>query len=217
MPRVMGSSLDLVARRLDGTSFPVDVSLGTVTHDDIELVAAAVRDVSEQVDAQRALAASAFIVDSSHDAIYVLDSDRRVTAWNRAAARLTGRRAGDVLGQVVERPLGLVDPDLEIDLVERARLGEQLDHFRTEVVRTDGSRVPVCLALAAVRDRHGKVIGTSGVARDITEEVTARNRPSKRSRTPSPRRSASAGSDSGSMTSDPARCSGHRACTRSPA
>ncbi len=172
-PRVMGGNRDLVARRIDGTTFPVDVSLGTLEVGDERVVVAAVRDITDQVEAQRTLAASAFIVEASRDAIYILDSDRIVRSWNRGAERLTGRRAADVVGTVVDRPLGLVDPELETELIERCRLGERLDHYRTSIVRTDGSLVPVSLALEAIRDRRGRVVGTSGVARDITEEITA--------------------------------------------
>ena len=172
-PRVMGSNRDLVARRIDGTTFPVDVSLGTLDVGDDRMVVAAVRDITEQVEAQRTLAASAFIVEASQDAIYILDSDRTVLSWNQGAERLTGRRAADVVGTVAEHPLGLVDPDLETALIERCRLGERLDHYRTSIVRTDGSLVPVSLALDAIRDGRGRVVGTSGVARDITEEITA--------------------------------------------
>ena len=172
-PRVMGSNRDLVARRIDGTTFPVDVSLGTLEVGGERMVVAAVRDITGQVEAQRTLAASAFIVEASEDAIYILDSDRVVLSWNRGAERLTGRHAADVVGTVVHHPLGLVDPELESELIERCRLGERLDHYRTSIVRTDGSLVPVSLALEAIRDRRGRVVGTSGVARDITEEITA--------------------------------------------
>ncbi len=172
-PRVMGGNRDLVARRIDGTTFPVDVSLGTLLRGPEQVVVAAVRDITDQVEAQRSLAASAFIVEASQDAIYLLDSDRVVVSWNRGAERLTGRLAAEVVGTVADRPLGLVDPDLEAELIERCRLGERLDHYRTSIVRTDGSLVPVSLALEAVRDRRGRVVGTSGVARDITEEITA--------------------------------------------
>lgn len=172
-PRPMGTGQDLVARRPDGTEFPVDVSLGVVEVDGETLVAVAVRDVTEQADAQRALAASAFIVDSSQDAIYSLDASGAVTTWNRAAELLTGRRAEEMLGVVTDRPLHLVPSAGEAGLIERARSGELIQRHHVELLRIDGTAVPISLTMAAIRDTRGRVVGTSGIARDITEEVTA--------------------------------------------
>jgi PAS domain S-box-containing protein len=46
--RAMGAGLQLAARRKDGTEFPADIALSTLTTRDGMLVTAAVRDVSEQ-------------------------------------------------------------------------------------------------------------------------------------------------------------------------
>ncbi len=52
-PRPMGTDLDLVARRLDGTEFPVDVSLNTIAVTAGTLVVAFVRDATERRRAER--------------------------------------------------------------------------------------------------------------------------------------------------------------------
>ncbi len=171
-PRPMGTGLQLRARRLDGSEFAVDVSLGLIDVDGEQLVSAALRDVTDRVEAQRALASSAYIVDHSHDAIYSLDADGVITTWNHTAELLTGRDGTEMMGSRTRHPLGLVDPAEEDVLIARAERGELIHRHRTELRRADGLTVPVDLSLSAIRDDRDRVVGMSGIARDITEEVT---------------------------------------------
>ena len=171
-PRPMGTGLQLRARRLDGSEFDVDVSLGLIDVDGQQLVSAALRDVTDRVEAQRALASSAYIVDHSHDAIYSLDADGVITTWNHTAELLTGRDGTEMMGARTRHPLGLVDPGEEDVLIARAERGELIHRHRTELRRTDGLTVPIDLSLSAIRDDRNRVVGMSGIARDITEETT---------------------------------------------
>src|SRR5262249_60396276 len=57
----------------------------------------------------------------------------------------------------------------ENDVLARLRRGEAVRHFETVRVRKDGTHVDVSLTISPVRNRRGKVVGASKIARDISE------------------------------------------------
>jgi PAS domain S-box-containing protein len=110
----------------------------------------------------------AAIVDSSDDAIIGQTLDGRIASWNKGAHKLYGYSAEEVVG----KPLSVLIPDDHIDeapaLIDRLARGEVIEHFETERLRKDGSRVDVSLTISPVRDPDGEIIGASKIARDIT-------------------------------------------------
>jgi signal transduction histidine kinase len=70
--------------------------------------------------------------------------------------------------------LGVVDVTDEIpQILERLGRGERIEHYETQRLRKDGSRVDVSLTISPIRDPSGRIIGASKIARDITESRRA--------------------------------------------
>lgn len=111
----------------------------------------------------------AAIVDSSDDAIISKDLNGVVTSWNRAAERLFGYAAEEMIGRSI---LTVIPPDLqheEPEILSNLRAGRKIDHYETMRVRKDGERISVSLTISPIYDDNGTVIGASKIARDVTE------------------------------------------------
>ena len=109
------------------------------------------------------------IVDSSDDAIVAKTLDGVITSWNRAAERMFGWTAAEAVG----RPITIIIPPdrlaEEVEVLARIRRGEAVDHFETIRVTKDGRQLPISVTVSPIRDSHGRIIGASKIARDITE------------------------------------------------
>ena len=109
----------------------------------------------------------AAIIESSHDAI-VGTLDGAITSWNPGAELMYGYVATEAVGQ----PISLIIPAHCMDeaehIFERIRQGNRVDHFETERLAKGGHIIRVSLTASPVRDRTGKVVGASTVARDIS-------------------------------------------------
>jgi PAS domain S-box-containing protein len=130
-------------------------------------------DVHEQKQAAETRERLAAIVDSSDDAIIGQTLEGVITSWNRSAERLYGYTAAEAIGQ----PIGLLVPrdvpDEIPQILARLQQGERVDHYETQRVRKDGTRLDVSLTLSPIRDSTGRVIGASKIARDITARKRA--------------------------------------------
>jgi PAS domain S-box-containing protein len=115
----------------------------------------------------------AAIVDSSEDAIVSKDLNGIVTSWNKAAERIFGYSAEEMIG----RPIATIAAPEVLDemprILDRVRRGEHIEHYETVRRRKEGEKIHVALTISPIRDASGRIVGASKIARDITDRKLA--------------------------------------------
>ncbi|MEU4494858.1 PAS domain-containing protein [Streptomyces sp. NPDC023998] len=163
----------MIARRTDGSEFPVEVTSasledGREAYDSYsgytgdELLMLVVRDLSGTVDTEAELARSQrqteMILRAASEGVVGTDTDGRVVLVNPAAAQILGFRASDLGGQELHPLILHSRADGEPFPYEGSPLADTLKSGRKHRVRgqvlwaKNGSKVAVDLTTAPVRD-----------------------------------------------------------------
>ena len=166
--------------RADGTVRLSGLMLD-VTEDNGELEAIAAGTVAADAVASRSGAMHESIVDNLHDGVYYVDTERRISYWNRGAERLTGYRAVDVVGRhCYDNILCHVD-GRGANLCKRGcpLLATMQDGVGRNVVvglrHADGSRRPVETRTAPIRTPDDRIIGGVEIFTDATGLIEAQD------------------------------------------
>src|SRR5215813_6968356 len=162
-------------RRQDGEClWVIDSATPRFSHDGefLGYIGSAV-DITERKLSETASAQLASIVESSNDAIISKDLNGIITSWNKGAQKLFGYAADEVIG----KPVKILFPEDRLDeetrILERMRRGERVEHYDTVRRTKDGRDIDISLAASPIRDKSGKIIGASKIARDISERKRA--------------------------------------------
>src|SRR6185437_1268288 len=97
-------------------------------------------------------------------------------SWNKGAERIFGYTTKEVVGKSVTILIPPNRIDEEPQILARIRSGQKVDHYETVRRQKDGSLIDISLTVSPLRDRAGRIIGASKIARDISDRKEADRR-----------------------------------------
>ncbi len=132
-----------------------------------------IRDITERKRVEEALRESEerfrTLIELTPDLVYRVDRKGMFIYVNPMFEKVTGYKASELIGQPFTV---IIAPECREAVVEHFKKGirdKRVPVYESEIMRRDGTRVPVEFQAGTLHDKNGKPIGRFGIGRDITE------------------------------------------------
>jgi PAS domain S-box-containing protein len=175
----IGTGIELIARRKDGTEFPIEIMLSPLESAEGTLVTAAIRDISVRRAAEKHLAQMEGryrgLLEAAPDAMVVVNQAGEIVLLNVQAENQFGYSRDELVGQKVKNiiPEGFAERLVADALrsVEDALAQQIGTGIELIARRKDGSEFPIELMLSPLESAEGILV--TAAIRDITTRKKA--------------------------------------------
>ena len=111
---------------------------------------------------------TAAVLNSIADGVFTVDLDWRITSFNRAAEQIVGVSREDALGRPCCEVFRADICEGSCALKQTMETGQPLVNRAIYIVAADGTRTPISISTALLRDSSGAVIGGAETFRDLS-------------------------------------------------
>jgi PAS domain S-box-containing protein len=159
---------------VNGQTFHFHTVRFPILNDQGEMTSFAVmaRDMTEEIELQEEVRQNKEylenILANSSDMIITTDLKGRIVTFNPAGERMLGYSRDEMIGADIDRLWKA--PDSRRELMAEVKNRGAVNNFPATLVSKDGSNVEVSLSLSQLKNSEGRVLGTVGISKDVTEE-----------------------------------------------
>ncbi|HEY3359224.1 MAG TPA: sigma 54-interacting transcriptional regulator [Polyangia bacterium] len=108
------------------------------------------------------------ILDSIADGVFTVDSEWRITSFNRAAEQITQFPREAAIGKFCYEVFRASICQTACALRRTVETGQPLVNVRIDILRRDGQKVPISISTATFSDAHGQRTGGVETFRDLS-------------------------------------------------
>lgn len=112
------------------------------------------------------------IIDTTQDVIFTLDRSGNFTFINKAVEEIIGQTVDKVICRDIQ---SILSPEYRAFVPEQLKKYKEIGgrHLYVDMIKSDGTLVPVEMSFLPMKDREGEMVGFHGIARDISERREA--------------------------------------------
>ncbi|MDW7772017.1 MAG: sigma 54-interacting transcriptional regulator [Desulfobulbaceae bacterium] len=107
------------------------------------------------------------ILNSMGDGVFTVDRNWKITSFNRAAEKITGRTADRVLGRSCGDVFQSSICGRSCTIAESLYSGKNVTNRSITIVNSSGDKIPVSISAAPLADQDGNIIGGVQTFRDL--------------------------------------------------
>jgi len=108
------------------------------------------------------------IFDSIADGVFTVDSDWRITSFNRAAQVITGVPRSKAIGRSCCEVFRASICETNCALKQTMKSGKPLVNKTVYIINNQGKQIPISISTALLKDSRGRVIGGVETFRDLS-------------------------------------------------
>jgi PAS domain S-box-containing protein len=114
------------------------------------------------------------ILDSIADGVFTVDSDWKISSFNRAAEKITGIKKEEAIGRYCWEVFKASICEKGCSLKRTMETGHPIINQHVFIINSKGDRIPISISTAILRDKKDNVIGGVETFRDLSIEEQLR-------------------------------------------
>jgi PAS domain S-box-containing protein len=114
------------------------------------------------------------ILDSIADGVFTVDSDWKITSFNRAAEKITGIKKEEAVGRYCWEVFKASICEKDCSMRRTMETKHPIINQHIFIVNSIGDRIPISISTALLKDNNGNIIGGVETFRDLSVEEQLR-------------------------------------------